>query len=308
MRKLKSQLKAPKTSLCPQALADAKWRSGLKNRLSELWNQPAFAQEIFRIHNLGVPSRSVHSLGSGLVWGRGFFGEHLIAELSQNEQLCSILPFDRKEAALFGLAAEALGSSRAPQMLAIGAASSHRSQGFAQLCRIFNATLRVFEPSADLCAKFFCELKLNGGVAPGHLMLFQKGLFPAPEKRADRPKNSALHRYLKSLGEALDQLPFGKGPLQSKRSDARAIGQADVVWIESKLDSAQITCQLLPHLPPSTPIVLRIAPLLLQKEAFKRWSLQCIKHKRSPYSLSDGMRRSWQEIKVFQGTLWLAMI
>ncbi len=296
-----------KTHPCPRALADAKWRASLNNRLSELWDQPAFHKEIFRIHNLGAPSRSVHSLGSDLVWGRGFFGEHLIAELSQNEQLCSILPFDRKEAALFGLVAKALGCSKTPQMLAIGAASSLRSQGFAQLCRIFNATLQICEPSADLCAKFLYELELNGGVQPGRLMLFQKELYPASEKRADRQKKSALHRYLKNR-DAFDQLPPRATPFKSEQLDASAFGRADFVWIESKLDSAQITCQLLAHLPQSTPILLRIAPQLLQKEELERLSLQCIQHRRSPHALSDGMRHSWQGIKACMSTLWLAMI
>lgn len=249
--------------------------------------------------------RTAHGLGDDLVWSRGFFGEHLIAERSQSAQLISFLPFDRKEAALFGLAAERLSCSQKPLLLTIGAASSHRCQGFANLCRIFGATLALHETSDLFCSKFLYELQLNGGIAPGTLELIPLKLFSSPTKSQSK---TPLADYLKKRQWKFDFPYFEKMRQRSQLTSIDALGKCDFVWIESGSESPELACSLLPQLRPSTPILLRIDAKSVEKCKRDLLSSQCAKYHRAPHTLSDGKQRSWQELMAYHNTLWLAIV
>lgn len=275
-----------------------------KNSLYRHWNTPKFAKEVFSLHQLAPLERSAHNLGSGVIWGRGYFGDWLLAKLAARQQLHALLPFDRNEAALFGLAANA--HIKPSKLVSIGAESSARSQGLARIAHHLGATFALFEPSVVSLSRFFYELGLNA-LTGLDLSINTAPIKPCGGSAQVRAlSDSALANYLQARRAliAKEQLKVLNRPSQW----VKQIDSAQFVFIEPSQVSLQLAIRLLPVLNSTCIIALRASPESIrefaaqgEKTLLERWGRQC-------FVLPEGRSYKLAQLSSTRSVLLLALV
>ncbi len=260
------------------------------------------------MHRAAPKHRPAHYMGGQIAWGRGFFGEAFIADLTKPLQVASLLAIDRKEAALFGLAACALTKSPAKTILSIGGESSAITQGLAHLAAIYSAKFALFEPDTLHIAKFLYELELNAIHGDLDCEIVLKFLGNTRDKGASTCDSPNLLAYLRARGRLptapqLDRLCFRAVNVQEE-----LIKGAALVWIEPKGSSRAIAEHLLPKLSEDALVLMRLDPQNvggMQKAHFLR---ACHASGRSLYSLPSGRKCVEGDIPHAAGATWLALV
>lgn len=278
-------------------------RDKLNNCLNALWNRPQFAQELFRLHQTAPIHRPAHAIGPHVAWGRGFFGETLLADAQKLQQTTCLVPGDRKEAALFGLAADALKASPRSTLLSIGGISSARTAGFAQIAALFRARFTLWEPDPLLIAKFLYEIEINAlqptldvDIHPEFYLLRRQDKVPA---RA----SSSLRAYLQERGQYSAPFRFDFGEKTRQASDL-TVGFA---WIEPKGSSLRICARLIPTLAEGAIVALRLGVEDSEK-TWQRLARLCRATKRVPFALPSGQVHTSNSIKRAAGAAWVALV
>lgn len=298
-----SQLPPQCSRQVPSARFAARFGPLFQNNLHQSWKSAEFARGVFSLHQLSPLERPAHNLGGGVIWGRNYFGDSILAELAARQQVGALLPFDRKEAALFGLAARP-GSKAPAKIVSIGAEASARAQGLARISWYLGAKFALFEPSDVALSKFLFELRLNGLSSLDLSIGLSPVLSPSPKGGGSDP-DSSLASYLRARG-ALRCGRQLKAALSGDWPDL--IADAHFVFIEPAHLALQLAIGLLPQLDSECPIVLRAAPKSISALIDRREERQLRRLGREIFSLPEGQRQRASDLATSRSVLWLALV